>query len=94
MDVSGNLIKSIIKAGAMEDFFFHGVRHIVETKLAELKIPTHIRDRLFDHVEARGSGRGYDHHDYESEMRDALEHWANYITRLVQPAENVEALPG
>ena len=48
MDVSGNLIKSIIKAGAMEDFFFHGVRHIVETKLAELKIPTHIRDRLFD----------------------------------------------
>jgi hypothetical protein len=42
-------------------------------------------DRLFDHFEARGSGRGYDHHEYESEMRDALEQWANYIKRLVQP---------
>jgi hypothetical protein len=60
--------------------------------MAELKIPTHIRDRLFDHVEARGSGR--DHHEYENEMRKAVEQWANYIKRLVQLAENVEALHG
>jgi hypothetical protein len=30
----------------------------------------------------------------ENEMREALEQWANYIKRLVQPAENVEALHG
>ena len=85
IDVSGNLTKSIIKAGAMEDFFFHGVRHIAETKMAELKIPTHIRDRLFDHASGRGSGRVYDHHEYEDEMRDALEQWAKHIERLVAP---------
>jgi integrase len=79
------LTESIIKAGAMEDFFFHGVRHIAETKMAELKIPTHIRDRLFDHASGRGSGRVYDHHEYEDEMRDALEQWAKHIERLVAP---------
>jgi integrase len=85
IDVSGTLAKSIIKAGAMEDFFLHGVRHVAETKMAELKIPTHIRDRIFDHVEARGSGRGYDHHEYENEMREAVEQWGTYIESLVKP---------
>lgn len=35
----------------------------------ERKIPQHIRDRLFDHAEGRGSGAIYDHHEYETEGR-------------------------
>ena len=34
-------------------FFFHGARHLAETKMAELKVAPHIRDMLFDHVPAR-----------------------------------------
>jgi len=92
IEAGSALTRTIIKAGAMEDFFLHGCRHIVETKMAELKIPAHIRDRLFDHAEGRGSGSTYDHHEYETEMRNALDKWADHIMRLVQPAEGVERL--
>jgi integrase len=83
IDAGDKLTKSIIKAGAPQDFFMHGLRHIAESKLAELKIPAHVRDRLFDHAADRGSGKNYDHHEYQDEMRDALETWANHIEQLV-----------
>jgi integrase len=83
IDVSDALTDEIIKSGANADFILHGCRHIAETKLAELKIPIHIRDRLFDHAEHRGAGKGYDHHEYEDEMRAAVEQWAAHIERLV-----------
>jgi integrase len=69
----------------IDGFFLHGVRHLAETKLAELKVDPHIRDLLFDHVPNRGSGKGYDHHQYRDEMLAALELWAAHIERLVQP---------
>ena len=75
----------IKRAAGMDEFFFHGVRHLAETKLAELKVAPHIRDLLFDHVPARGSGQAYDHHHYRDEMLVALELWAAHIERLVQP---------
>jgi hypothetical protein len=62
-----------------------------ETKLAELRVPPHIRDLLFDHQPQRGSGAGYDHYQYGDEMREGIEAWPNYIAKLVQPklvAEN------
>lgn len=84
--VNGSWLQTkIIRASGIKDFFCHGVRHLAETKLAELKIAPHIRDLLFDHVPARGSGAGYDHHHYKDEMRAALEEWSTYIERLVQP---------
>jgi hypothetical protein len=38
-------------------------------------VPHHIRDLLFDHANERGSGKVYDHPEYESEMRAAVEKW-------------------
>ena len=61
----------IIRASGMTDYFHHGMRHLAETKTAELKIPATTRDLLFDHVPQRGSGAGYDHHHYKDEMRAA-----------------------
>lgn len=69
----------------LPDFIFHGVRHIVETKLGELKVPFHIRDLLLDHAPMRGAGRGYDHHSYKDEMLEALERWSSHIEALVAP---------
>jgi integrase len=82
--IDGSLVKAVSKAGGAADFFLHGTRHIAETKMAELKIPQHIRDRLFDHAEDRGSGKAYDHHEYEGEMRAAVEKWAAHVEGLVQ----------
>jgi integrase len=76
----------------LKDFFWHGLRHLAETKCAALKdaeerplIPPHIRDLLFDHSTKRGAGKGYDHHDYLPEMRSAMEAWAGYVDGLVTP---------
>lgn len=93
VDQKGNsLQKRVIKLGAMDDFILHGCRHIVETKMGELRgqdrrsvIPPWIRDRLLDHAPSRGSGQHYDHNDYRVEMEDALEAWANYVEKLVAP---------
>jgi integrase len=73
------------EAVGADDFFFHGLRHVAETKLGELKVLPHIRDCLFDHIPKRGSGVVYDHHEYEEEMLAALEQWSAHIERLVQP---------
>lgn len=82
----------IRKASGIEDFFCHGVRHLLESKLAELKIAPHIRDLLFDHAPNRGSGAGYDHYEYRDEMLAALNQWAAHIEKLVEPAAGVTRL--
>jgi integrase len=79
------------KRSGIEDFFWHGARHLVETKLGELRILPHIRDLLLDHVSQRGTGSVYDHHDYKPEMRTAMETWADHVEALVS-AEGVALL--
>lgn len=93
------LQRTVALATGIEDFFFHGVRHLVEMKMAELRdeqdrsvILPHLRDLLLDHAPARGAGKGYDHHNYKAEMRTAMEAWSGYVERLVQPAEGVARL--
>lgn len=84
--------KRVQKVSGIDDWFLHACRHTVETKLAGLRVLPHIRDLLLDHAPVRGSGKGYDHHDYEEETREAIELWANYIGRLVgilKPKDNV-----
>lgn len=97
--VNGSWLQNmIIKASGLEDYFHHGVRHLVETKMAALRtekkkpddrtrplILPHIRDMLLDHRPKRGSGADYDHHDYIDDMRDAMELWAAYVAKLVRP---------
>jgi integrase len=75
----------------IEDFFWHGLRHLAETKTAELRdgdrplILPHVRDMLFDHAPKRGTGQSYDHHDYVPDMRAAMAAWSDYVEQLVMP---------
>jgi integrase len=81
--VDGKAFQNRVRAASgLKDFFFHGIRHITETKMAELKILPHIADMLLDHAPKRGSGKVYNHHHYREEMLAALEAWAAYIDRL------------
>jgi integrase len=86
------LQNKIALTSGMPDFFFHGIRHLIETKTAELRdeqkrplILPYVRDLLFDHAPHRGSGEGYDHSDSTQLMLDALERWADHVTKLVAP---------
>ena len=63
-------VRDLIK---VPDFIWHGVRHIVETRLGELRVPPHVRDVLLDHPIARSqAARGYDHGAYREECAEAL----------------------
>ena len=74
-----NLQTSIKDESGVDDFMFHSLRHTMETRLAELRVPPHIRDIVLDHAPARGAGAGYDHHHYREEMTEALEAWADHV---------------
>ena len=86
------LQRKIIEASGLADYFHHGVRHLVESKLAEIGIAPHVRDLLLDHRPNRGSGAGYDHHQYRDEMRAALEAWAAHVVKLAKGAASAATL--
>ena len=83
LDPGTPLQTAIKEASGVDDFFFHAVRHTVETRLAELRVQPHIRDLLLDHAWQRGAGAGLDHHDYLPEMRSAMEAWADKLREIV-----------
>jgi hypothetical protein len=86
------LLANIRQLSGIPDFIYHGIRHLAETKTAELRdkqhrplILPHIRDMLFDHASKRGTGGSYDHSDYRLELTAAVEVWAAHVEALVQP---------
>lgn len=91
LDIPG-LSNQVRKMIELPDFIWHGVRHMVETKLGELRVQPHIRDMLLDHAPVRGSGKDYDHGTYRAEQLEALEIWCAHIERLVAPAQGVAVL--
>jgi integrase len=88
------VMRQVREHTGLQDFIYHALRHLAETKCAELGIPPHIRDMLFDHSpgKRRGAGKGYDKHDYLPERLAALETWCAHILNLVSPAEGVAVL--
>jgi integrase len=87
----GVLLRKVRRVSGISDFYPHALRHTVETQMAALRVPPHIRDLLLDHKPARGSGTVYDHHQYGEEMREGIELWAQHVERLVTP-EGVRVL--
>lgn len=99
IDAGTPLQRKVRQESGIDDFLFHHIRHTVETKLAKgwdidgetFRVPPHIRDLVLDHVPLRGSGAGYDHHDYADEISEALSSWANRLEDIAMP-EGVRAL--
>lgn len=82
----GSALAEAIKTGSgVGDFFYHATRHTLETRLAELEVPPHVRDLILDHAPARGAGAGYDHYAYQAEMANALERWAAHVEKVISP---------
>ena len=62
----------------------HDLRRSVETRLAALRVPKDIRDKILNHVEADVGSRHYDRHSYLPEKRDALTKWNDALAALLR----------
>src|SRR5262245_4293087 len=61
----------------------HDLRRTVGTRLAELRIPKEIRDRVLNHAPADVGSKHYNLHDYSDEKRNALHRWAAEVEAIV-----------
>jgi integrase len=61
----------------------HDLRRTAGTRLAELRIPKEIRDRVLNHIASDVDSKHYNLHDYADEKRDALNRWATLVEGIV-----------
>ena len=64
----------------------HDLRRTVGTRLAELRIPKEIRDRVLNHAPSDVGSKHYNLHDYADEKRNALHRWAAVVKAIVTGA--------
>ena len=68
----------------------HDLRRTVATGLAKLGCPRVVQDRILNHVDSSVSAI-YDQHRYDTEARDWLQKWADYLDAVT--TRNVVPLP-
>jgi integrase len=73
----------VVRAWRAEPPTPHDLRRTVETRLAELRIPKEIRDRVLNHAPGDVGSKHYNLHDYADEKRDALGRWASVVNSIV-----------
>ena len=61
----------------------HDLRRTVGTRLAELRIPKEIRDRVLNHIPADVGSRHYNLHDFADEKREALARWEAALAAIL-----------
>ena len=61
----------------------HDLRRTVGTRLAELRVPKEIRDRVLNHTASDVGSKHYNLHDYADEKREALSRWGSVIRSLL-----------
>jgi integrase len=54
----------------------HDLRRTVETRMAALRVPKEIRDRVLNHAASDVGSKHYNLHDYIDEKREALTRWS------------------
>lgn len=71
----------------LPDWVFHDVRRTVRTRLSGLRVNADVAEMVIGHGKT-GLRRVYDQHEFEPEMREALDRWAYSLSGLITPAEN------
>ena len=61
----------------------HDFRTTVRTNLSALRVRKEIADKVLNHVDNTTVGRHYDFYDYLPEKREALQLWADHVTRVI-----------
>jgi integrase len=81
--ISGDL--DAVKTWRAEPPTPHDLRRTVETRLASLRIPKEIRDRVLNHVSGDVGSKHYNLHDYADEKRAALNRWSLAVAAILDP---------
>jgi len=71
-----------IRLTGIEGWSPHTLRHTAVTRMAELKIPRHIRELIFNHAPG-GTNARYDHWEYADEVKAAMKRWADHLESVV-----------
>jgi integrase len=73
----------------VRDWRLHDLRRTATTGMAKLGVEPHVADRILNHKQGviRGVAAVYNRHAYLDERRAALNLWAGYVLRLVQPTD-------
>jgi integrase len=78
---------------SLAPYRLHDIRRTVRTRLGKLGVLPHIAELVLNHVGHKsGIGGIYDHHDYESEIGDALRKWEAHLLAIVGSVDNVVSL--
>jgi integrase len=84
-----HLLATRQEAGAkpMPDWRLHDLRRTAATGMADLGVLPHIVEAVLNHVSGHRTGVAgiYNRARYETEMRDALERWADHVARITAP---------
>ena len=62
----------------------HDIRRTVRTRLSSLRISERVAEMVIGHGK-KGLARVYDQHEFQDEMREALELWAGQLRSIVNP---------
>lgn len=71
-------------AATLPPWVFHDVRRTVRTRLSALRVNSDVAEMVIGHGKT-GLRRVYDQHEFEPEMREALERWAAELKRIIAP---------
>jgi integrase len=71
----------------------HDLRRTAGTRLAELRIPKEIRDRVLNHIPSDVGSKHYNLHDYADEKREALDRWSAALVAILEGREGAVVLP-
>jgi integrase len=80
------LDKRILKSGPrLAPWRLHDIRRTVATRMAEIGILPHVVEAVLNHVSGHKAGVAgvYNKASYNTEKRQALNHWAGHVARLV-----------
>ena len=75
----------VMKSAGITDGRHHDTRRVLQTNMAEMRVPPHVADMILNHAVkgAPKSRQHYDTHHYIPEKREALVQWARRLTKVV-----------
>ena len=75
----------IMERAGIADGRHHDTRRVLQTNMAEMRIPPHVADMILNHAikDAPKSRQHYDVHHYIPEKRQALTQWVRRLTKVL-----------
>lgn len=76
---------NVMRTAGIEDGRHHDTRRVLQTNMAEMRVPPHVADMILNHAVkgAPKSRQHYDIHHYIPEKREALTQWVRRLTKVL-----------